>query len=153
MSLKYISVNPAMVEDIVKWPQPKIVSNIGEFLGITWWYMSFVRDYSLTASPLTNLLKKGSKMNWEQHHPESFDKLKKHVTSMSCLNLLDLSKTFEVVTNASGLVVGGVLVQEGRLVAFTSRKLKVHERNYTTHELELLASIHALKLWRHYFLG
>ncbi|MCO5556306.1 hypothetical protein L7F22_009853 [Adiantum nelumboides] len=63
------------------------------------------------------------------------------------------SKEFEVVTDASGLALGGVLTQEGRRVAYTSRKLKDHERNYPTHDLELLAVIHALKLWRHYLLS
>ena len=148
-----ISVDPAKVKDIVEWPQPTTVTETRGFLGITGWYRTFIQNYALIAAPLTNLLKKGSKINWESQHQESFDKLKGHVTTAPCLKLPDFSQPFEVVTDASGIAVGGVLVQEKRPVAFTSRKLRVHEKNYPTHDLELLAVIHALKLWRHYLLG
>jgi len=59
----------------------------------------------------------------------------------------------EVITDASGFAIGGVLMQEGHAVAYESRKLKTHERNYAAHDLELLIVIYALKLWRHYLLG
>ena len=101
----------------------------------------------LIASPLTGLLKKGTKVDWKSHHQQSFDKLKRIVTSTPCLKLPDFMKGFEVITNASGIAVGGVLTQEGRLVAFTSCKLKPYEANYATHDLELLAVVHALKIW------
>ena len=148
-----ISVDPAKVEDIVSWPQPKTVSEVRDFLGITGWYRTYIRHYATIAAPLTDLLKKGNRIIWQQHHQESFVKLKELVTTAPCLKLADFSKPFEVTTDASGVAVGGVLLQEGRPVAFTSRKLKIHERNYPTHDLELLAVIHALKLWRHYLLG
>ncbi|MCO5611994.1 hypothetical protein L7F22_066255 [Adiantum nelumboides] len=107
----------------------------------------------MIAAPLTNLLKKGVKINWKPEHQEKFDELKQYVTTAPCLKLPDFDQPFEVVTDASGIAIGGVLMQEGRPVAFTSRKLRIHERNYPTHDLELLAIVHALKLWRHYLLG
>ena len=69
------------------------------------------------------------------------------------LKLPDFTKLFTVTTDASGQAVGGVLTQEGHPVAYESRKLRIHELNYPTHDLELLAVVHALKLWRHYLLG
>ena len=70
-----IFVDLAKVKDIVEWPQPKSVSKIRGFLGIIGWYRTFIKYYALIAAPLTNLLKKGNKINWEAHHQESFDKL------------------------------------------------------------------------------
>ena len=153
VSQEGISVDPAKVKDIVEWPVPTNASELRGFLGITGWYRIFMKDYAIVASPLTDLLKKGTKIIWEPRHQERFDELKRYVTNAPCLKLPDFSQPFEVVTDASGIAVGGVLTQEGRPVAFTSRKLRIHEKNYPTHDLELLAVIHALKLWRHYLLG
>ena len=148
-----ISVDPAKVNDIVEWVEPKNVSEVRGFLGITGWYRVFIKDYAVIAAPLTGLLKKGIRIEWNQKLQESFERLKEIVTTAPCLKLPDFSKEFEVVTDASGIALGGVLTQEGRPVSFTSRKLKPYESNYATHDLELLAVIHALKVWRHYLLG
>lgn len=148
-----ITVDPAKVKDILEWPVPVSVKEIRGFLGITGWYRVFIRDYSLIAAPLTNLLKKECKIIWLPEHQESFEKLKAIISFEPVLKLPDFSQPFEVVTDASKLALGGVLNREERPVAFTSRKLRAYELNYTTHDLELLAVIHALKLWRHYLLG
>ena len=107
------------------------------FLEITGWYRTFIKNYALITAPLTNLLKKGSRINWDQCHQDSFINLKEHVTTGPCLKLPDFTNLFEVVNEANGVAVGGVLVQEKRPVAFTSCKLREHERNYPTHDLEL----------------
>ena len=94
---------------------------------------------------MTGLLKKGVKIVWSDELQTSFDELKRIVTLAPFLKLPDFTKRFEASTNASGIVLGGVLVREGRAVAFTSRKLKTYELNYATHDLDLLAAvIHAL---------
>ena len=98
-------------------------------------------------------MKKGVKIIWNEKLQASFDELKRIVTSAPYLKLPDFTKEFEAITDASGIALGGVLVQEGRPVAFISKKLKSYELNYATYELELLAVIHALKIWRHYLLG
>ena len=69
------------------------------------------------------------------------------------LGIPDMAKPFEVHTDTSDFALGGVLMQEGKAVAFESRKLKEAERNYTAQEKELLAVVHCLRVWRHYLLG
>jgi ribonuclease HI len=65
----------------------------------------------------------------------------------------DIEKPFDVYCDASCIGLGGVLMQEGQVIAYTSRQLRKHEVDYPTHDLELAAVVHALKAWRHYLLG
>jgi hypothetical protein len=69
------------------------------------------------------------------------------------LKVEDPDKDFTVCVDASKEVLGGVLIQEGHMICYESQKLKEHERNYVTHDLEFAAVIHALKMWRHYIMG
>ncbi|GJS01968.1 putative reverse transcriptase domain-containing protein [Tanacetum coccineum] len=69
------------------------------------------------------------------------------------LALLDGPKDFVVYYDALGIGLGCVLMQRGKVIAYTSRQLKIHERNYTTYNLELGAVVFALKIWRHYLYG
>ena len=69
------------------------------------------------------------------------------------LKIIDPHKDFAVCTDACNEGLGGVLTQEGHVIAYESRKLKIHEMNYTTYDLELVVVIHALKMWRHYLIG
>ena len=71
-----IFVDLAKVKNIVEWPQPKSVRKTKGFLGVTGWYRTFIKNYALIVSPLTNVLNKGNKINWEVHLQESYDKLK-----------------------------------------------------------------------------
>ena len=72
-------------------------------------------------------------------------------TSLYCLKHVfetlqpDIKKPLDVFCDASGIGLGGVLMQEGRVIAYTSRQLRKHEVNYPTHDLELTAVVHALK--------
>jgi ribonuclease HI len=79
--------------------------------------------------------------------------LKQKLTTASILVLPDVHKPFSVYCDASYTGLGCVLMQEGKVVAYSSRQLKVHEKNYPTHDLELAAVVHALKTWRHYLYG
>jgi ribonuclease HI len=69
------------------------------------------------------------------------------------LVLADLTKKFDIYCDASRQGLGCVLMQEGQVVSYASRLLRKHEENYPTHDLELAAVVHALKIWRHYLIG
>ena len=84
---------------------------------------------------------------------ESFNKLKHILTTALILKIVDTFKDFVLCTDTCKEGLGGVLLQENYVVAYESMKLKEHEKNYATHDLELSSIIHALKMWRHYLIG
>ena len=90
---------------------------------------------------------------WIEKCEEAFQKLKELLTSALILVVPDPEGDFMVCTDASLEGIGAVLMQNGRVIAYESRKLKDHELNYPMHDLELAAVVHALKRWRHFLLG
>jgi len=84
---------------------------------------------------------------------KSFQELKKRLTSAPVLILPNLKELFVVYCDASKMGLGGVLMQNRQVVAYASRQLKVHEKNYPTHDLELAAVVYVLKIWSHYVYG
>ena len=95
---------------------------------------------------MTELLKKDQKFLWSKACMESFQILKKCLTTAPVLVLPDIHRSFDIYCDASRQGLGCVLMQEGKLVAYASRQLRPHELNYPTHDLELAAVIHALKI-------
>ena len=81
---------------------------------------------------------------------QSFQELKRRLVLVPVLTLPVNGKEFTVYSDASMQGLGYVLIQEDRVVAYASRQLKPHERNYLVHDLELAAVVFALKMWRHY---
>jgi hypothetical protein len=98
-------------------------------------------------------LEKEAKFNWSPQCEATFLILKKLLTTAPVLAQPDIEKPFDVYCDASGTGIGGVLMQDGRAISYASRQLRHHEEHYPTHDLELLAVVHALKVWRHYLLG
>jgi hypothetical protein len=84
-------------------------------------------------------------LKWTPACQKSFETLKEKLKMAPVLILPDVHKPFSVYCDASYTVLGCVLMQEGRVVAYSSRQLKIHEKNYPTHDLELAALVHALK--------
>ncbi|RVW98465.1 Transposon Tf2-8 polyprotein [Vitis vinifera] len=123
------------------------------FLGLANYYRRFIKGYSKTVSPLTDLLKKDNQWDWSRQCQMAFESLKEAMSTEPVLRLPDLDLPFEVQTDASDRALGGVLVQEGHPVAFESRKLNNAEQRYSTHEKEMTAVVHCLRQWRHYLLG
>jgi hypothetical protein len=89
----------------------------------------------------------------DQKCQEAFEALKEKLTTTTVLVLPDIHKSFSMYCDASYTGLGCVLMQKGRVIAYLSRQLKVHEKNYPTHNLELAIMVHALKTWRHYLYG
>ena len=102
---------------------------------------------------MTRLLQKDEKFVWTPECDETFHKLRRLLTSAPVLAQPDIEKPFDVFCDTSGVDLGCVLMQEGRVITYASRQLRKHEVNYPTHDLELVAVVHALKIWRHYLLG
>ena len=106
--------------------------------------------FSITAALMTRLLQKNVKFEWSEKCQVSFDKLKAFLTKASVLTQLTNGKEYVIFSDASLNGLGCVLMQEGKVVAYASRQLKPHEKNYPMHDLELAAIVFALKIWRHY---
>jgi hypothetical protein len=102
---------------------------------------------------MTELLKKEIKFHWDDKCEEAFHTLRKLLTTAQVLAEPDNTKPFDVYCDASGTVLGCVLMQNNRVIAYASRALRNHEQNYPTHDLELAAVIHTLKIWRHHLMG
>jgi len=148
-----IAVDPSKVRDVLKWEPPQTVSEIRSFLGLAGYYRRFIEGFSKIVKPLTSLLEKGKEFVWSEECQASFEELKKRLTTAPVLAMPDIHKSFDIYCDASRQGLGCVLMQEGHVIAYASRQLRKHEQNYPTHDLELAAVVHALKIWRHYLLG
>jgi hypothetical protein len=116
-------------------------------MGLVGYYRRFIEGFSKIGHPITSLQKKGVKFVWSTKCEESFQMLKHLLTSAPVLKIVDPTKDFTVCTYACKEGLGGVLMQDNHVVSYESKKLKEHERNYVTHDLELATIIHALKMW------
>jgi hypothetical protein len=148
-----ISIDPSKVQEVMDWKPPTSVHQIRSFLGLAGYYRRFIPDFSRIAKPMTELLKKGVKFSWDQKCEDAFHVLRNHLTTAPVLAQPDVSKPFDIYCDASGTGLGCVLMQDHQVIAYASRALRVHEQNYPTHDLELAAVIHALKIWRHHLMG
>jgi hypothetical protein len=110
------------------------------------YYRRFILDFSKVAKPITELLKNQTKFVWSLECEKAFRILKKSLTTAPVLAQPDIEKSFYVYCDASGIGLGCVLMQEGRVIAYASRQLKRHEEHYPTHDLELAVVVHALKI-------
>ncbi|GKB22387.1 putative reverse transcriptase domain-containing protein [Tanacetum coccineum] len=122
-----IHVDPAKVESIKDWTSPKTPTEIRQFLGLAGYYRRFIEGFSKIARPMTKLTQKSVKFDWGEKAEAAFQLLKQKLCA--------------------------VLMQKEKVIAYASRQLKVHEKNYTTHDLELGAVVFALKMLRHDLYG
>ncbi|GJW17840.1 putative reverse transcriptase domain-containing protein [Tanacetum coccineum] len=141
-----VHVDPAKIEAIKSWVVPKTPTEVRQFLGLAGYYRMFIEGFSLIYKPLTKLTQKNKKYEWGKEEEEAFQTLKKKLCSAPILSLPKGMEDFVVYCDAFLKCYGAVLMQKEKVIAYASRQLKVHEENYTTHDLELGAIVFALRL-------
>ncbi|GJY17992.1 putative reverse transcriptase domain-containing protein [Tanacetum coccineum] len=148
-----IHVDPAKIESIKDWASPKTPTEIRQFLGHAGYYRRFIEGFSKIAKSMTKLTQKGIKFDWGEKEENDFQLIKQKLCSAPILALPEGSEDFVAYCDASHKGLGIVLMQREKVIAYASRQLKIHEKNYTTHDLELGSVVFALKIWRHYLYG
>ncbi|GJZ47548.1 putative reverse transcriptase domain-containing protein [Tanacetum coccineum] len=141
---------PAKIESIKDWASPKTPTEIRQFLGLDDYYQRFIEGFLKIAKPMTKLTQKKVTFEWGDKQEAVFQTLKKRLCSAPILALPQGVEDFIDYCDASHKELGAVLMQNEKVIAYASRQLKIHEKNYTTHDLELGAVVFALKIWRHY---
>ncbi|XP_070036699.1 uncharacterized protein [Nicotiana tomentosiformis] len=121
------------------------LGHVVSFEGFACYYRRFVEEFSSISAPLSKLTQKGAFFRWSDECKVSFQKLKAALTTTPVLVL--------PTCDASRIGFGTVFMKDGSVIAYVSCQLKVHEKNYHVHDLELATIVHALKIWRHYLYG
>ncbi|GJU44425.1 putative reverse transcriptase domain-containing protein [Tanacetum coccineum] len=152
-----IHVDPAKIKSIKDWASHKTPTEIRQFLGLAGYYRRFIEGFSkknvFAKSNDEHLPQKGIKFDWGEKEENAFQLIKQKLCSAPILALPEGSEDFVVYCDASHKGLGAVLMQREKVIAYASRQLKVHKKNYTTHDLELGSVVFALKIWRHYLYG
>ena len=148
-----IQPQPKKVEAILRLSEPKNVRQLRTFLGMVNYYRDMWRRRSHLLAPLTALLSKKKKWEWTPECQKSFEEMKKVMSQEALLAFPDFNKPFHIYTDASDYQLGGVIMQEGKPLAFYSRKLNGAQKRYTTGEQELLSIVETLKEFRSILLG
>nr|GEY78760.1 putative reverse transcriptase domain-containing protein [Tanacetum cinerariifolium] len=148
-----IHVDPAKIESIKDWASSKTPTEICQFLGLAGYYRRFIEVFSKIAKSMMKLTLKGIKFDWGEKEENAFQLIKQKLCSVPILALPEGSKDFVVYSDASHKGLGAVLMQREKVIAYASRQLKIHETNYTAHDLELGSVVFALKILRHYLYG
>ena len=148
-----IRVDPSKIKVILEWKPSRNVTEVRSFLGLPGYYKRFVKGFLMTVAQMTGLLQKNVRFEWSEKCQASFEKLKAFLIEASVLTKSTYGKEYVIFSDASLNGLGCVFMQEGKVVAYASRQLKPHEKNYPTHDLELVVIVFALKIWRHYLYG
>ncbi|RVX13480.1 Retrovirus-related Pol polyprotein from transposon 17.6 [Vitis vinifera] len=148
-----ITIDHSKAEAVQEWQRPTNVFEVRSFLGLVGYYRRFVEDFSRIATPMTRLIRKWVKFEWNEECENACQELKRKLTTAPVLTARISGELFTVYCDASTVGLRCVLMQQGKVVAYASRQLKQHELNYPTHDLELTAVVFALKTWRHYLYG
>nr|GEW13909.1 putative reverse transcriptase domain-containing protein [Tanacetum cinerariifolium] len=148
-----IHVDPIKIESVEDWASLKSSTEIRQFLGLAGYYRRFIEGFSKIAKPITKLTQKKVKFECGNKQEAAFQLLKQKLCSAPILALPEGSEDFIIYCNALIKRLGAVLMQREKVISYASRQLKIHEKNYTTHDLELRVVVFSLKIWRHYLYG
>jgi hypothetical protein len=121
ISVEGIAVGPSKVQEVLDWKSPRSVMQIRSFLGLAGYYHRFIPNFSKIVKPMTQLLEKEDKFKWSPQCEEAFLTLMKLLTTALVLTQPDIEKPFDVYCDASGMCIGGVLMQDDHAIAYASR--------------------------------
>jgi hypothetical protein len=121
-SAKGIEVDEEKVTTIKEWPTHKSITDVTSFHGLASFYRRFVKNFSTLATPLTEIVKKSDGFKWGSEEDHAFIGIKERLCGAPLLALLDFSKNFEIVCDATGIGIGAVLMQEKRPIAYFSEQ-------------------------------
>ena len=153
-----LTMDPAKIQVIQDWPEPRKVRDIQSFLGFANFYRRFIYNYSDIVIPLTRLTQKGTPWHFSEDCRNAFSAIKKAFTCALVITHWVPDAQITVETDASDYAVAAILsitLSDGEIhpVAFYSRTLTTSELNYDTHDKELLAIYESFRTWRHYLEG
>nr|GFC35650.1 putative reverse transcriptase domain, ribonuclease H-like domain, aspartic peptidase domain protein [Tanacetum cinerariifolium] len=131
-------------------PRVQFLGHVIDSQGLAGYYRRFIEGFSKIAKPMTKLTQKKVKFEWGDKQEAAFQLLKQKLCSAPILALPEGNEDFIVYCDASNKGLGAVLMQREKVISYASRQLKIHEKNYTTYDLELGVVVFALKIWRHY---
>ncbi|GKC18955.1 putative reverse transcriptase domain-containing protein, partial [Tanacetum coccineum] len=134
-------------------PKVQFLGHVIDNQGLAGYYRRFIEGFSKIAKSMTKLTQKKVKFDWGDKQEAAFQLLKQKLCSAPILALPEGAENFIVYCDASHKGLGVVLMQNEKVIAYASRQLKIHEKNYTTHDLELGSVVFALKIWRHCLYG
>ncbi|GJV74871.1 putative reverse transcriptase domain-containing protein [Tanacetum coccineum] len=132
-----IHVDPSKIEAVKNWKAPRTLTEVRSFLELAGYYHMFIEDFSKIAKSLTILTQNCKTFDWSEEQELTFQTLKDKLCNAPVLALPDGPEDFIVYCDASGIGLGCVLMQRAKVIAYASRQLKIHKKNYTTHDLEL----------------
>ncbi|GKF32697.1 putative reverse transcriptase domain-containing protein, partial [Tanacetum coccineum] len=124
-----------------------------QLLGLAGYYRRFIKGFSKIAKSITKLTQKGVKFEWGEKEENALQLIKQKLCSAPILALPKGSEDFVVYCDTSYKGLGTVLMKREKVIAYASRQLKIYEKNYTNHDLELGLVVFTLKIWRHYLYG
>ncbi|CAI7731485.1 unnamed protein product, partial [Closterium sp. NIES-54] len=152
-----VEIDPKKLDTLKAWNPPTNITELQSFLGFVNYVRRFVPDMAHLTAPLMDLLRKGVTFTWGEKEHAAFSTLKTVLCSLPVLRIADPHRPFKVVTDASDIAIGAVLLQDFgnglQPIAYESRKMHPPEKNYPIHDREMFAIVHAFKVWRCYLTG